>query len=161
MKKLFFLCIWVASIYACATVQNPNLGKISNGHLVNVDERGVLLHGYDPVSFRRGGSVKGDSTITTQHQGAIYYFSNAANKAEFEANPKAFEPEYGGYCAYGVSLGKLAPIEVWTFDTTYQNHNIFQHNQKAVNGWKQDVAGNYAKAQTEWKNIQKKYNVIK
>ena len=29
--------------------------------------------------------------------------------ARFKADPKAFAPQYGGYCAWAVAMGKLAP----------------------------------------------------
>lgn len=160
MKNLYFLYAIIALFlaYGCdKSLPVPNLGKVVDGHLINVDEYGVILQGYDAVSFRNGGSEKGDPMFMSKHDGATYYFASAENKTMFDANPVAFVPEYGGYCAYGVSLGKLAPIEVWTFDTTFQNRNIFQHNQKAVNGWKKDVPGNYAKAQMEWVKLQDKY----
>ncbi|HRI59469.1 MAG TPA: YHS domain-containing (seleno)protein [Saprospiraceae bacterium] len=158
MKNLMFLILPALSFFAsCAGAQQPTLGKVVDGYLVNVDEQGVILQGQDAVSLREGKSTKGDAQFQTKYNGAIYYFANAENKAKFEASPTTYEPEYGGYCAYGVSVGHLAPIELWTYDTTYQNRNIYQHNQKAVNGWKKDVPGNDAKAMEEWAKFQQQY----
>lgn len=158
MKNLMFLLLPALSLFAsCAGAQQPNLGKVVDGYLVNVDEQGVILQGFDAVSLREGNSAKGDAQFQSVYKGAVYYFTSAANKARFDANPAAYEPEYGGYCAYGVSVGHLAPIELWTYDTTYQNRNIYQHNQKAVNGWKKDVPGNDAKAKLEWTKFQEQY----
>lgn len=158
MKKLMLPALLAITVFtAGAQDATPNLGKVVDGYLVNVDERGVILQGHDPVSFRNGGDMPGDPKFQTKYHGAIYYFASAENKAKFDANPAAYEPEYGGYCAYGVSVGHLAPIELWTFDTTYQNRNIFQHNQKAVNGWKKDVPGNDALAKKEWAKFLEKY----
>ena len=154
---ILFTCILSALFAACSDGNEPHLGKVVDGYLVNVDEQGVILQGYDPVSFRESGAMKGDSTIRSKYHGAIYYFANAENKAKFDANPTAYEPEYGGYCAYGMSVGHLAPIELWTFDTTYQNRNIFQHNQKAINGWKEDIPGNDALAKKEWVKFQQEF----
>lgn len=158
MKNLMLTAVLAITFFtAGAQDDKPNLGKVVDGYLVNVDERGVILQGHDPVSFRNGGDLPGDPKFQTKYRGAIYYFASAENKAKFDANPAAYEPEYGGYCAYGVSVGHLAPIELWTFDTTYQNRNIFQHNQKAVSGWKKDVPGNDALAKKEWAKFQEKY----
>lgn len=158
MKKLMFPALLAITVLtAGAQSATPNLGKVVDGYLVNVDERGVILQGHDPVSFRNGGDMPGDPKFQSKYRGAIYYFASAENKAKFDANPAAYEPEYGGYCAYGVSVGHLAPIELWTFDTTYQNRNIFQHNQKAVNGWKKDVPGNDILAKKEWAKFLEKY----
>lgn len=158
MKNLIFLLLPALSFFAsCAGAQQPNLGKVVDGYLVNVDEQGVILQGYDAVSLREGTSTKGDGQFQSKYKGATYYFASAENKAKFDANPVNYEPEYGGYCAYGVSVGHLAPIELWTYDTTYQHRNIYQHNQKAVNGWKKDVPGNDAKAMVEWTKFREKY----
>lgn len=158
MKKLMLWALLAVTIFtAGAQDAAPSLGKVVDGYLVNVDDRGVILQGHDPVSFRNGGDLPGDPKFQTKYRGAIYYFASAENKAKFDANPTAYEPEYGGYCAYGLSVGHLAPIELWTFDTTYQNRNIFQHNQKAVNGWKKDVPGNDALAKKEWAMFKEKY----
>lgn len=158
MKKLIFLFLPALSLFAaCAEAQQPGLGKVVDGYLVNVDERGVILQGYDAVSLREGHATRGDQQFQAQYKGAIYYFASADNKAKFDASPSTYEPEYGGYCAYGVSVGHLAPIELWTYDTTYQNRNIYQHNQKAVNGWKKDIPGNDALARKEWAKFQQQY----
>lgn len=159
MKKSTLLALPVALFFAATAFgQQPNLGKVVDGYLVNVDDQGVILQGYDAVSFHRaGGGVKGAPQFQTRYNGAIYQFASAENKAAFDANPKAYEPEYGGYCAYGVSVGHLAPIELWTYDTSYQDRNIFQHNQKAINGWKKDIPGNDALAKSEWTKFQQKY----
>lgn len=158
MKQWMLQAVLAITVFtAGAQSATPNLGKVVDGYLVNVDEQGVILQGHDPVSFRNGGDLPGDPKFQTQYHGAIYYFASAENKAKFEANPAAYAPEYGGYCAYGLSVGNLAPIELWTYDTSYQNRNIFQHNQKAVNGWKKDVPGNDALAKKQWAKFREKY----
>ncbi len=159
MKKFLFLTLSVCVVFftACSPDTTPSLGKVVDGYLVNVDDQGIILQGFDAVSLRKGGPLKGDPKFQSTYHGAVYLFATAENKAAFDANPVAFEPEYGGYCAYGVSVGNLAPIEMWTYDTTYQNRNIFQHNQKAVNGWKKDVPGNDALAREKWAKFQQQY----
>ena len=157
MKQVMFLTVLISALFAACTSDEPHLGKVVDGYLVNVDDQGVILQGYDPVSFRNGGARKGDAQFQSKYHGAIYRFASAANKAAFDANPGDYEPDYGGYCAYGVSVGHLAPIELWTFDTTYQNRNIFQHNQKAINGWKKDVPANDALAKEEWAKFQQQF----
>ena len=158
MKKLMLQAL--LDLFAgvlSAQKETPNLGKVVDGYLVSVDEKGVILQGYDPVSIRNGSSQMGDAMFQTKYQGAIYYFASAENKAKFDANPTEYEPEYGGYCAYGLSVGHLAPIELWTYDKSYQNRNIFQHNQKAINGWKKDIPGNDALAKKEWVKFKEKF----
>jgi YHS domain-containing protein len=72
-------------------------------HKVNVDSNGVILKGYDPVAyFTQKKAVKGSSRYQTTYQGAIYYFSSAANLAAFKKDPPKYVPQYGGFCANGV-----------------------------------------------------------
>lgn len=157
MKHLLPAILVATCLFAACTENKPHLGRVVDGYLVNVDAQGIGLQGYDPVSFRMTGARKGRPDLQSTYHGAIYLFETPENKAAFDANPTAFEPDYGGYCAYGLAVGNLAPIELWTFDTTYQNRNIFNHNQKAVNGWKKDVPGNDAKAKVQWARFQEQF----
>ena len=63
-----------------------------------------------------GKPVKGEPTIATEYLGYTYFFSSEANKATFEEQPEKYLPAYGGYCAYGVSLGVLAPVDIHTWE---------------------------------------------
>ena len=66
----------------------------------------VGLHGADPVALAGGKVVTGDGEYSSVLNGAAYYFTSAANKAAFDANPAKYEPQNGGFCTYGVSVGK-------------------------------------------------------
>ena len=159
MRFLFYssLMALFALAVGCAPHAKLGLGAVKSGYLVNVDKQGVILQGHDPVSLREGKDTKGSATYSSTYKGAIYHFVSAENKKKFDRTPDQFEPLFGGYCAYGVAVGHLAPIELWTYDTTFQKLNVYQHNQKAVNGWKQDVPGNFEKANAEWAKFQTKY----
>ncbi len=65
------------------------------------------LHGIDPVAMIRSGDpVPGAAAYTVVHDGVAYYFSSADTKKAFEADPAAYLPQYGGFCTFGVSVGK-------------------------------------------------------
>ena len=52
---------------------------------LNVDQKGVMLKGYDPVAyFKQGKAVKGEPKYSSIYQGATYYFASSADKSEFE-----------------------------------------------------------------------------
>jgi YHS domain-containing protein len=83
---------------------------------VNVDSNGVILKGYDPVAyFTRHQAVKGNPAIQTSYGGAIYYFVSVADKVAFSKNPSRYVPQYGGFCAYHLSKGKLADSDPAAF----------------------------------------------
>ncbi len=74
--------------------------------------KGLAIRGYDPVAyFRQSKPVKGKSEFSMTWKGAEWRFANATNLADFRANPAAFEPQYGGYCAYAVANGYTAKTE--------------------------------------------------
>ncbi|MGH1412879.1 MAG: YHS domain-containing (seleno)protein [Pelagimonas sp.] len=73
---------------------------------VNASNTGLAMQGYDPVAyFTDGEPTKGDYQTTTVYNDATYWFSSEENKAAFEANPEAYAPAYGGYCAFGTAMG--------------------------------------------------------
>ena len=67
----------------------------------------VAAGGYDVVSFFTSQEAQRGSRLhTSDFKGATYLFSSEANKKAFDASPEAYAPQFGGYCAYGVALGK-------------------------------------------------------
>lgn len=120
---------------------------------INTNDQNVALEGYDPISYFGDRPVKGNPTITTTHNGAMYHFSNPENKAQFEANPDPYLPQYGGFCAVAVSEGKLVPIDPETYKVTdgklYLFYNGEHGNTKPQ--WEADEATIHANADAQWK----------
>ncbi len=85
--------------------------------LVNVSGASrAAVSGYDPVAFFTDSKpVNGSPAITATHQGATYFFATEEHKRLFEQNPDRYVPQYGGFCAYGVALGKLFPVDINTW----------------------------------------------
>ena len=70
------------------------------------------IKGYDPVAyFTESKPVKGKRGITYKWKDADWYFASKQNRETFEANPEAYAPQFGGYCAYAVSEGELEEID--------------------------------------------------
>ena len=73
---------------------------------VNVND-GYAVHGYDVVAyFTRGEPTKGDDRFSFEYLGATYRFTSAGNRDRFAADPAAYAPQYGGYCAFGTAMGR-------------------------------------------------------
>jgi len=68
----------------------------------------IAVGGYDTISYFSGKPMKGNKRFVTDHLGAEWRFSSQANLDLFRANPEAFIPQYGGYCAWAIAHGKLA-----------------------------------------------------
>ena len=122
----------------------------------NTNENGVILDGYDAVAFFTDNKpVKGDAQFQFTYDKAIYYFASQEHLDLFKADPEKYKPQFGGWCAYAVSLGRVAPIDVNTFSIV-NNRLVIQHNQRAVNGWNKDVTGNLALADKYWPKVSEK-----
>jgi YHS domain-containing protein len=152
-KLLFAGLILLSALFTAIGVNGQSL---SAKYFNNVDANGVILDGYDPVAFfTENKPVKGDAAYQYKYEDAIYYFNSKEHQELFKADPEKYKPQFGAWCAYAVSLGRVAPIDVNTFSIV--NGRLFiQHNQRAVNGWNKDVLGNIEKADKYWPDVSAK-----
>jgi YHS domain-containing protein len=123
---------------------------------VNTDEQGIALHGYDPVAyFTVGAPTKGNASFTAKYEGASYFFASAENLKKFKANPAAFAPQYGGFCAMGVALEKKLDGDpaVWKIVDGKLYLNV---NADVSVAWQRDIPGNLEKANDYWPEIKGK-----
>ena len=113
----------------------------------------MILDGYDAVAFFTDNKpVKGTESFQFIYHDATYYFASQEHLDLFKANSSKYEPQFGGWCAYAVSLGRIAPIEVNTFSIV-NGRLVIQHNARAVAGWNKDVQGNLTLADKYWKEV--------
>jgi YHS domain-containing protein len=119
----------------------------------NVDSQGVILKGYDAVAyFKEGKPVKGNSEIKNSYQGATYLFASADNQANFDKDPAKYAPQYGGFCAYGVTIGVLADVE-GPDGFVYKNKLYVCGNKEAGKSFTTDLDSNIEKADTNWQQL--------
>src|SRR5262245_53206990 len=84
--------------------------------LVNKDGAALGVQGYDPVAFfTEGKPVAGLPSISFVLDGATYRFATEADRAAFQKDPAKYAPAFGGYCAFGVAHGGLAPVQIGTW----------------------------------------------
>ena len=112
--------------------------------------------GYDPVAyFTDGKAMRGSGFHVAVHEGVTYAFASKEHKNAFENNPTKFLPVYGGYCAYGVAVGKkfVADPEVWKI----VDGKLYLNLDKGIQGkWEKDIPGYIRKADGNWKEIRDK-----
>ena len=123
--------------------------------MINADPHGrVALQGYDPVAFHADRrAVRGDPGILSEHDGYRYLFATKENKAVFEQEPQKYLPAYGGYCAYGVSLGVLFPVSIDTWEIL-DGRLVLQFSDGFKKVFEQDQAGNIRKADEKWRQLE-------
>ncbi|MDP9423010.1 MAG: hypothetical protein M3Q19_09290 [Pseudomonadota bacterium] len=70
---------------------------------------GLAAGGHDVMAyFTQGKPVRGSANHELMLQGVTWRFETANAKARFQANPAAYAPQFGGYCAWAVSQGYIA-----------------------------------------------------
>jgi YHS domain-containing protein len=126
---------------------------------VNVSKGGTLAgpglaaHGYDVVAlFTEGSPTIGSDAYAIAYGGGTYRFASQANLDAFKANPSKYEPAYGGFCAYGVALGKKFDGDP-RFWKIVDGRLYLNLNGNIQSEWSKDVASNIAKADTNWGRI--------
>ncbi|MEM7374956.1 MAG: YHS domain-containing (seleno)protein [Bacteroidota bacterium] len=76
------------------------------GQSKNTDDSQIALNGYSPVSYLDLGlAQRGSKAFKSEYDGLKYYFTDADQKAAFDANPDKYLPQFGGWCATGIAVG--------------------------------------------------------
>lgn len=128
------------------------------GELVNVSGASkAAISGYDPVAFFTDSKpVNGSPFITAEHQGATYFFASEEHKKLFTANPDKYAPQFGGFCAFGVGLGKLFPVDINTWQV--RDGKLYLNlNGDILKKFNADFEGNVAKADNNWPGLVQKH----
>lgn len=108
------------------------------------------IGGHDPVAYFSGAAVPGNAAFTATHAGATFRFASAANRDAFVAAPDRYTPQFGGYCAWAASQGRLATPDpkLWKI---VDGKLYLNCSADAEAKWLADVAGNIAKADVFWR----------
>lgn len=128
--------------------------NVSNG--LTLKGPGLAVHGYDVVAyFTDGAPTAGRSKYSTVYEDATYRFASEEHLDTFEKNPEKYAPQYGGYCAFGVSVGAKfdGDPQLWKIADGKLYLNLNEDIQKT---WQKDIPGNIKKANRNWKRIASK-----
>ena len=111
------------------------------------------VQGYDVVSYQTGKRpIRGNGHYVAVYDGTTYQFSSADNQKIFENKPEKYVPAYGGYCAFGASVGKkfIGDPEVWRVVDGKLYLNLDTSIQSE---WLKDVPGRIKTADAQWGEI--------
>ena len=116
-------------------------------------QRGVMLRGFDTVAwFTEGAPRRGSAAHQAGWGGASWHFASAENRARFVADPQAFAPQFGGFCAFGVARGYKVDIDpdAWHIEAgrLYLNYDRGVQRQ-----WQRDIPGFIATAEANWPRL--------
>lgn len=111
VDRRFLTVIVIAAIAALAgcsamRAQNPSSALHPVNAVADGDDERVMLKGHDVVAyFTQGRHALGSNQFKSVYEGVTFRFASAEHKALFDANPKKYQPEYGGFCANGIAYG--------------------------------------------------------
>lgn len=152
-------CLAVAGLLATASpvFAGPEVNTAPGAVLVSGKPApGLAAHGFDVIAyFVQGEPVQGNAKYSLVHNGATYRFASQAHLDAFKANPAKYEPAFGGYCAYGVSVGAKfdGDPRFWKIVDGKLYLNLDAGVQKA---WLKDVPGAIRKAEANWPELKDK-----
>ena len=114
------------------------------------------VQGYDVVSYQNAKRpVRGNGNYISQYKGAVYLFSSEKNREIFMQDPGRYAPAYGGFCAYGVSVGKkfIGDPEVWR---VVENKLYLNLDTSIQAIWMKDMPSYIKEAGSQWIKIKNK-----
>jgi hypothetical protein len=114
---------------------------------------GLALRGYDPTAWHLDGRPRrGDRRFAHDWEGVGWRFASAAHRDRFAADPVAFAPGFGGFCAFGVAQGYKVDIdpEAWQIVSgrLYLNYSRGVHRR-----WARDIPAHIAQAEANWPGL--------
>ena len=120
---------------------------------VSVEAEGLAARGYDVTAyFNQGRPVRGTAAHQLSYKGATWRFVSAENLARFKADPAAYAPQFGGYCAWAVSQGYVAPgdPEQWKI---VDGKLYLNFNARAKELWEADQADAIKRGHSNWPTV--------
>ena len=121
---------------------------------VNVDKKGLALHGYDPVTyFESDKPQSGSEAFSYSFMGATWRFVSAENRKKFAQSHETYMPQFGGYCAKAVSENHTADVDPLAYKIV--NGKLYlNYDAKVQKLWEEDIPGRIAKAEGFWPGLQ-------
>lgn len=147
MKYFIIALMALAGFFA-----TPNAAFADSDPIYTSWRNNDAVGGYDTVSFFSGKPMEGKSDFQTTYKGAVWSFSTRANLDLFLANPDAFAPQYGGYCAWALAQGKLAKGSPKHWHV--QDGRLFLNfNSRVQTDWNRERDAFIKSADEKWPNI--------
>ena len=119
---------------------------------------GIAVGGFDTVAFFTDKKpINGDPGVSSSYYGATYLFASKEHKDLFDAAPEKYLPQCGGFCAYGVSVNALFPVDIVNTWQVRDGKLYFNLNKSILKSFNKDFEGNVAKADKNWPGLVEKH----
>lgn len=115
----------------------------------------LALKGYDPVAyFTTGAPAMGRPEFEALHDGVRYQFASAQNRDLFKADPDKYAPQFGGACAYTLSLGQRREADPTQWLISNGKLYVFA-GPAGVENFRKDTQTAALRAAENWKTLKK------
>lgn len=134
-------------------------GSVSRAYLRahNLPAHGVAIEGFSPVSYFDGKVERGSAMFAITHAGITYHLTDAAQVAEFQRDPERYLPQFGGWCAFGMSVSDKFPIDPTAYKIVDDRLFLFLRNDgiDALDLWNKGKESELlTKARAHWRKVQ-------
>lgn len=144
------------TLYILCLIGGLSYGQESNVRQqhFNTKDHNVAIGGYDPVSYFNEVPLRGKEYINSAYAGVIYWFASEANLKQFKESSIKYEPQYGGWCAYALSLkGEKVKIDPKTYKIVdgklYLFYNFYLTN--TLKSWNKNEENLRRTADMNWR----------
>ena len=147
MKKLLLPALWLAGLAFAGPA--PAADAIYTGFFNN-----EAISGFDAVAyFTEDMPVEGSDDYTLEYKGVVWKFNSAEHLEMFQADPEAYAPQYGGYCAYAMAEGDTASTEpdLWTV----HDGKLYLNYSRRINArWRENMLEYIEQADRQWVELE-------
>jgi YHS domain-containing protein len=146
MRKLFSLVFLLVAAVALPVFGQEKVPPVDAS-------KGIAIKGYDAVAyFEQSQAVKGSPSFVYQWNGAKWFFATQAHRDAFAKEPEHYAPQYGGYCAFGMSQGHAVPVdpEAWKI---VDGKLYLNYNKDIQKEWFKDIPGHIKEADENWPKL--------
>ena len=144
MKKLTIFLLFILTLTACQSE--------SGLKSIDTNDENVAIEGFDTVAYFAEGAAKGKPEFEFVWNGAKWLFSNNENLEKFTRNPEQYVPQFGGYCAFSASQGRIVKSDPKISKVVGDKIYLF-NNQQAKEKWEADQAKLIETGQKNWEQL--------
>ena len=100
-------------------------------------KKGAVANGYDVVEYFNHKTLKGAKKYATTYDNVEFRFSSQKNLDTFIKAPTQYIPQYGGYCAYAMSDGRLVGVDEDAF-TIVDGKLYLNYSKSVMKEWRKE-----------------------
>ena len=151
MKRIFIKTFSICCLLLAVLSLAPGAMAGSNGTAFSIDGDGVAIGGYDPVAYLTvHEATKGSPDHTYDWSGARGWFASAGNRVLFAADPEAYAPVFGGWCAMAMTSGQVVEADYVDGWSIHDGRLYLNVNADVNQRWRRSATRLVPRAEREW-----------